>query len=401
MGAAARGLRRERARARPRRRALRRRRSRQAAGGDAVEDARRARGRDGGRRGRDRAPARPRRPSSARRSGMQALAASAPVALRARVAALPGWAWVGALVVVSTLVRAALARRVVAPWIFSGRALLLRAREELRGDRALRDPRRGDLGVRLRLPAADRAGVRALRLDPARLRRGRRGSTPALMSLSAVPVYLLARRVVSVRGALVAVALTLVLPAFAYTATIMTENAFMPLFCADRARARAGARAADARPAGARPRSCSSLDFLTRAQAVAFLPAVVVAPLLYAAFAGRAAQLRRYVPLGARPRRRWPFWPSLAEVVRGRSPLALLGAYAVTGHTHYPPLRRSRAGSSTTSRSSTWASRSCRSSRSCCSSRGRPPARPAAAGVPRRDGLASVPSCCSRSRRSR
>ncbi len=52
----------------------------------------------------------------------------------------------------------------------------------------------------------------------------------ALMTLACVPLYLWARRLVSVGFALVAAALLLLLPAFAYTGTIMTENAFLPLF---------------------------------------------------------------------------------------------------------------------------------------------------------------------------
>ncbi len=51
-----------------------------------------------------------------------------------------------------------------------------------------------------------------------------------LMASSAVPLYLLARRVVSTTGAITAEALTLLMPAFVYTGTLMTENAFLPAF---------------------------------------------------------------------------------------------------------------------------------------------------------------------------
>ena len=51
-----------------------------------------------------------------------------------------------------------------------------------------------------------------------------------LMCLAAVPVYLWARRLVSPLWALVAVSLVLLLPAFVYTGTLMTENAFFPAF---------------------------------------------------------------------------------------------------------------------------------------------------------------------------
>src|SRR6476646_4892301 len=51
-----------------------------------------------------------------------------------------------------------------------------------------------------------------------------------LMSLAAVPVYLWGRRFLSPRGALVAAALTLLLPGLVLTGTLMTENAFFPAF---------------------------------------------------------------------------------------------------------------------------------------------------------------------------
>src|SRR5262249_4378713 len=51
-----------------------------------------------------------------------------------------------------------------------------------------------------------------------------------LMSLAAVPVFLLARRVLSSVLALLATFLTLLIPSMAYTGLLLTENAFYPLF---------------------------------------------------------------------------------------------------------------------------------------------------------------------------
>lgn len=51
-----------------------------------------------------------------------------------------------------------------------------------------------------------------------------------LMSLTAIPVYLWARRLMSGAYALVAAGLTLLLPAFALTMTLMSENAVFPAF---------------------------------------------------------------------------------------------------------------------------------------------------------------------------
>ena len=50
------------------------------------------------------------------------------------------------------------------------------------------------------------------------------------MSLAAVPAYLIARRVVGKWLALLAALLTVAVPSMVYTATVMTENAYYPVF---------------------------------------------------------------------------------------------------------------------------------------------------------------------------
>ena len=51
-----------------------------------------------------------------------------------------------------------------------------------------------------------------------------------VMTATAIPLYLWARKLVAPVFALVAVALTLLMPAFIYTGMLMTENAFLPAF---------------------------------------------------------------------------------------------------------------------------------------------------------------------------
>ena len=259
--------------------------------------------------------------------------ATASASLLARVSTLPGWATVGALVAVSWLGRALLARHAVAPWIMPDEIVysgLARSFAET-----------GQFQIRGHVTSAY-GFVYPLLLSPAYVLFGAvpKAYTAAktinalLMSLAAFPVYVLARRVVSVRGALIATVLTLLLPAMGYTATLMTENAFLPLFCLT---ALALVRALE-RPTLGRQAVVIALvvvDFLTRAQALAFLPAILLAPLLYALFAGHAAQLRRYLPLGA-ALGGGALLVVGAQVARGRSPDDLLGAYAVTGRTDYP-----------------------------------------------------------------
>ena len=57
-----------------------------------------------------------------------------------------------------------------------------------------------------------------------------KGINAALMSLAAVPTYLLARRTLTRGFALVAAALAVSIPSMNYTGVIMTENAFYPIF---------------------------------------------------------------------------------------------------------------------------------------------------------------------------
>jgi hypothetical protein len=51
-----------------------------------------------------------------------------------------------------------------------------------------------------------------------------------VMTATAIPLYLWARRLVAPIFALLTVALTLLMPSFVYTGTLMTENAFLPAF---------------------------------------------------------------------------------------------------------------------------------------------------------------------------
>ena len=54
-----------------------------------------------------------------------------------------------------------------------------------------------------------------------------KATNAVLISLTAIPVFLWARRMTSARGALLAAGLTLLLPAMAYSGHVMTENAFI------------------------------------------------------------------------------------------------------------------------------------------------------------------------------
>lgn len=148
-----------------------------------------------------------------------------------------------------------------------------------------------------------------------------------VMSLAAVPAYLLARRVLPAWPSLLAALLAVALPSMVYTGTVMTENVFYPAFLLV---AWALVRMLE------RPTTAAQLlvlglaaaSVLIRVQAVTLLLAALTAPLLL------RRSLRPYAPLygiavggGA--------LIVLAQLVRGESPASVLGAYAVVGETGY------------------------------------------------------------------
>jgi hypothetical protein len=128
------------------------------------------------------------------------------------------------------------------------------------------------------------------------------GLNAVIFSLTAIPVYLIASRVLRRRYALLAGVLAVVLPSCIYTSTIMTENAFYPLFCTC---ALLMVRALE-RPSTARQllvAASAAAAFLVRAQGVVLLPSYLLAAILVALTASRdgkgsalVACLRRHAP---------------------------------------------------------------------------------------------------------
>ncbi len=150
-----------------------------------------------------------------------------------------------------------------------------------------------------------------------------------VMSLAAVPAYFLARRVLSSGYALAAAALSVAIPSMVYTATLMTENAFYPLFLTAALMLVLWLE----RPTALRTAlllGVCLVAYLTRQQALALLPALVTAPFLVA---GRQA-IRRYALLYG-VAAAGVIGVVLVQVARGASPLGVFGAYEVAGKTHY------------------------------------------------------------------
>jgi hypothetical protein len=239
--------------------------------------------------------------------------------VRKRLGVVPPWAWLTAIVVCSALLRIVLARRMVAPWIMVDELIYSELAKSFaqHGQFLVREVASNGYGFVY--PVLIAPAFRLFSSVP-QAYTAAKDIDSVLMSLAAVPAYLLARRVVRPSLALVAAALTVAVPSLVYTGTLMTENVFYPLFltCAlvlvlvlERpTRLRVAALLA-----------LSLVAFLTRAQAVALVPAILTAPLLLPRTRWREFRLLYGLILGAGA------LVLVYEVARGRSPLDALGAY--------------------------------------------------------------------------
>jgi Dolichyl-phosphate-mannose-protein mannosyltransferase len=245
-----------------------------------------------------------------------------------RTRAVPAGAWLVAVVAVSGVVWAVLARRMVAPWIMVDELLYSELAKSFAatGDFAVRGV--PDHGLGFVYPVLIAPAFRVTSVIDAYTYA--KALNAELMSLAAVPAYFLARRVASTGLSLVAAILTVSVPSMLYTGTLMTENAFYPLFVLV---------ALVLVTTIERPTlwnqvlllALCGLAFLTRAQAVALVPAVVTAPILF-----DRKRLASFRPLfllvgGA------VVAVAGYELWRGRSIQSALGAYQAATDTSYDP----------------------------------------------------------------
>ncbi len=165
-----------------------------------------------------------------------------------------------------------------------------------------------------------------------------------LMTAAAVPLFLWARRLVSPLWAVVAVALTLLLPSFVYTGMLMTENAFLPAFVL----AAFAFAAALERPTLLRQGLAFAailLASLVRLQGLVLVAVLPTAILLKVLFELRAAPRQRpWRFVGSELRRYWLSGALLAvgavvyvlrEVASGHSLSSGLGSYQAVAHGGY------------------------------------------------------------------
>ena len=251
-----------------------------------------------------------------------------------RFRAVPAWAWLLVIVTFSFVLRAWLARGMLGPFIMVDELVY----SELAKSFA------SDLGFAVReVPVQGYGAVYPILIAPAYALFDRIPDVYAavktinslVMSLAAVPAYLLARRVVGQWSALLAALLAVAVPSMVYTATVMTENAYYPVFLlAALTLVIVLERPSPARYAGFF--AALALAYLTRSQGVVLAAAAVTAPVLLGLFRPKALRATVWAY-------RWMYGVFTvgallvvtAQALRGKSLTALLGAYSVVGEAHY------------------------------------------------------------------
>lgn len=250
-------------------------------------------------------------------------------------ASVPVWAWLVVLVAAATAAQLVYVRRLAAPWIFPDELIYSELARSLAagGEPAIRE-----------IPSLSYGILYSLLLAPAYALFDRlpdayaaaKATNALLMSLAAVPAYLLARRLLSRGWAFLAGVLAIAVPSSAYAGMLMTENAFYPVFLA----ACVAMVATLERPTSSRQLvllAAMGAAFAVRAQAVVLVPALMTAAFLVAALDARSAGSRASLGRLAGPLRTLRLtWLALGLVaaglgggalVAGKSPVGLLGAY--------------------------------------------------------------------------
>jgi len=238
------------------------------------------------------------------------------------------------VVVVSTTIRMILNANATGPWIFVDEMVY----SEL--------GRSAFSGFKIReVPISGYGAVYPLVISPAYLffenlvdaYTAAKAINALVMSLTAIPVYFIARTIMRTRWALAAAVLSVAIPAMTYTSVIMTESVFYPVF----ALTILFVVLALSRPTIVRQLLVFAGTFLcfeTRPQGAIIIPAFAVSIVLFAFFDARATTSESLFR-GTRLRLRsyWFTWllcvgGVLALVgiqsVRGKSLGSLLGAYA-------------------------------------------------------------------------
>jgi hypothetical protein len=250
------------------------------------------------------------------------------------LAAVPTWAWLVSIVAASFVLRAWLARGMLGPFIMVDELIYSELAKSFAADLTFAVRGVATSGYGVVYPVLLAPAYAAFQRVPDAYAAVKTINS-LIMSLAAVPAYFIARRVVGRGYALGAAVLAVAVPSMVYTAVVMTENAFYPIFLL----AALALVALLERPTWRRTAAffaVLALAYLTRTQAVVIAAAAVTAPILIALWAPGAvrATLRAYASIygvfagGA-------VLVFLAQAARGRQLNGLLGAYAVVGKASY------------------------------------------------------------------
>jgi hypothetical protein len=246
---------------------------------------------------------------------------------------VPPWAWLGAIVLCSFAGRAWLARGMQAPFIMVDELIYAELARSIAdtGRFAVRDVPSG--GYSVLYPVLIAPAYLLFESLP-QAYGAVKTINSLVMSLAAVPAYLLARRVLPVGLSLLGALLAVAVPSLVYTATVMTENLYYPLFllCAW------ALVLVLERPTWWRCvlfLALTAAAFTTRVQSLAIVAAALTAPLVLVVFERRGWRgLRPYAPLYALAGAAFASAVVL-QLVRGESLRALLGAYSIVGEKSY------------------------------------------------------------------
>ena len=245
-----------------------------------------------------------------------------------RLRAVPVWVWLLAIVALSAAVRAWLARGMLGPFIMVDELIYSEMAKSFASNLhfAVRGlPARGYGAV---YPALISPGYWLFDRIPAAYAAVKTINS-VVMSLAAVPAYFIARRVVGQWSALLAAFLAIAVPSMVYTATVMTENAYYPLFLL----AALALVALLERPTARNLVlffGAFALAYLVRYQAIVVGAAAVTAPILLALFRPGAFRSTLWAY-------RWLYGVVItggvvvvvAQTARGLPVSSLLGAYSV------------------------------------------------------------------------
>ncbi len=275
----------------------------------------------------------PRRESSVISDDVKSVGHGSSLVIRALYAPA---AWLLLVVGLSTLVRGAIGLGVPSPWILPDEIVYSElAKSIAEGARpAVREVPVfgwGEIYPTLIAPAW------IVFDDPVRAHHAALAINAFVMSLAAVPAYLLSRMFVSWKASLVVSAMTLLVPSMAYTGVLMTENAFYPVFLLAVLAIARVLRSPSLPRQGVALLSLGLVAF-TRIQGVALVGAYAVAVVSYAMTGTRSERfsyLRRFLPSSITVAL-VSLGPVIASIVRGEGVFGFLGSRSGTFAAFHP-----------------------------------------------------------------